>query len=100
MMPGAPAGEEEALKYGTSAGGGVFHNSEPLAGSNAATIPLMPSVKSRPSWNSGVAFGPEACADVGSDGVYGASYPARQNRSPLAAFSAVITSCPSTRVKV
>ena len=42
-------------------------------GPAAETMPLMPTVNSARSWNSGVAFGPEPCAAAGRDGVYGAS---------------------------
>ena len=61
-MPLSPTGDEAAPKYGASAGAGVFQMSFPVAASKAATMPLIPSVNSLPSWTSGVAFGPAPCA--------------------------------------
>ena len=36
-------------------------------------IPLIPSVYSLPSWNSGVAFGPSPCSAVALYVLYGAA---------------------------
>jgi hypothetical protein len=40
----SPTGEDAALKNGTSLGSALRHNNLPVTASNAATMPLMPSV--------------------------------------------------------
>jgi hypothetical protein len=57
-QPSSPMGDTAVAQNWCCGGAGFCHTSFHVAASKADTMPLMPSVKSLPRWNSGVAFGP------------------------------------------
>ena len=74
---------EAAVPNSGGAGGAFFrHSSLPVARSCAEKMPLMPSVKTRPSAIAGVDLGPGPCPVAAEFMAYGASTPSCQSGLP------------------